>query len=423
MFDLKAIRENPAAFDAGLARRGLEGQSSEILALDEKRRELMTVAQEKQARRNEASREIGKIKSQGGDADAIMKEVAGLKNELADLEVEEKRLGEEINDILCRIPNIPHSEVPEGKDESDNVEVRTHGDIPSFDFEPKRHFDIGEGLGLMDFETAAEISGSRFVILKDKLARLSRALGQFMLDLHTDTHGYREMQTPCLVKSDALFGTGQLPKFEDDLFKTTADHWLIPTAEVTLTNLGRGQIIPTEDLPLRYTALTQCFRAEAGAAGRDTRGMIRQHQFDKVELVTVTTEDKALAELDYMTNAAEEVLKRLGLSYRVVMLCTGDMGFSAQKTFDIEVWLPGENQYREISSCSVCGDFQARRMNMRHRPKGEKKTEFATTLNGSGVAVGRALVAVLENYQQADGSVIIPEALRPYMNGLEVLTK
>lgn len=422
MFDLKDIRTNPEQFDAGLAKRGLAPISADILALDIKRRELMTEAQDKQAWRNDASREIGQLRSKGEDASDLMAKVSAIKGELADLEAEQNRLGQEITDILSALPNIPLDEVPMGKDESDNVEVRVVGDIPSFDFEPKRHFEIGEALGQMDFETAAEISGSRFVILKNKLARLSRALGQFMLDLHVDEHGHQEMQTPVLVKADALYGTSQLPKFEEDLFKTTGDHYLIPTAEVTLTNINREKIIETESLPLRYTALTQCFRSEAGAAGRDTRGMIRQHQFDKVELVTVAAPEQGLDELERMTAAAEEVLKRLGLSYRVVMLCTGDMGFSARKTYDIEVWLPGETQYREISSCSLCGDFQARRMNMRHRPRGEKKTDFPVTLNGSGVAVGRALVAVLENYQQADGSVIIPEALRPYMNGLEVLT-
>ena len=420
MFDLKAIRENPDAFDAGLARRGLEAEAGSLLALDEKRRALQTEAQTAQARRNEASKQIGLAKREGreDEARALMAEVGDLKARLAVLEEEEQDLAGALDAMLLAIPNLPYDDVPAGEDENGNVECRTVGTPPQLDFAPKEHFELGEALGLMDFERAVKLSGSRFVVLKGALARLERALGQFMLDVHTTDFGYEETVTPALVRSDALLGTGQLPKFADDQFRTTTDHWLIPTAEVTLTNLHAGEILDEAELPKRSTALTQCFRAEAGAAGRDTRGMIRQHQFAKVELVSVVAPEDSDAEHQRMTEAAETVLKRLDLPYRVMELCDGDMGFSARRTFDIEVWLPGQGRYREISSCSVCGDFQARRMKLRCRARGEKKTRFPHTLNGSGVAVGRALIAVMENYQRADGGIDVPVALRPYMAGL-----
>ncbi|NVJ97644.1 MAG: serine--tRNA ligase [Alphaproteobacteria bacterium] len=423
MFDLKFIRENPEAFDKALARRGEEPRAEEIIALDASRRAVQTEAQAAQARRNEASKLIGKAKGQGDEekAQALMAEVSGLKSRLAEMEDEERTLGEKLNGYLMSLPNMVYDDVPAGDSEDDNEEVRTWGKPSSFDFDPKEHFDLGEALGMMDFERAAKLSGSRFVVLKDQLARLERALGQFMLDLHTTEHGYTEMLTPAMVRDSALLGTGQLPKFGDDAFKTTTDHWLIPTSEVTLTNLHSGEILDEEDLPFRFTAHSQCFRAEAGAAGRDTRGMIRQHQFEKVELVSVTTPEQSDEELERMLGCAEEVLKRLHLPYRVVKLCTGDIGFGARRTYDIEVWLPGQDKFREISSCSVCGDFQARRMKMRCRPKGEKQTRFVHTLNGSGLAVGRTLIAVMENYQQADGSIRVPEALKPYMRGVEVI--
>jgi len=422
MFDIKIIRDNPADFDKGLARRGLEPLSAALIAIDAERRAIVTDLSNWQARRNEVSKDIGKIKSQGGDADALIAEVAELKKNIADGEAKEREVSEQLRSQLLSIPNLPHANTPDGDDEDANVLVRTEGDVPTFDFEVKEHFDLGADLGQMDFETAAKLSGSRFVLLSGALARLERALGQFMVDLHTSEHDYTEVQTPVLVKSEALVGTGQLPKFEEDLFKAD-DHWLIPTAEVTLTNMNRDSIVPTENLPLRYTALTQCFRAEAGSAGRDTRGMIRQHQFNKVELVSIVAPEQGEAELERKTGAAEEVLKRLGLPYRVMALCTGDIGFSAHKTYDLEVWLPGQNKYREISSCSLCGDFQARRMNMRHRAKDEKQTQFPFTLNGSGLAVGRTLVAVMENYQQADGSIRVPDALKPYMGGMTVIER
>ena len=322
---------------------------------------------------------------------------------------------------MCALPNIPADDVPDGKDETSNIEIRKVGDIPSFEFEPKDHVALGEGLGMMDFERAAKLSGARFVVLSSALARMERALGAFMLDMHTTEFGYRETNPPALVRSEALYGTGQLPKFGDDLFKTEEGFWLIPTAEVPLTNLVANEILDDSSLPRRVTAMTACFRSEAGAAGQDTRGMIRQHQFTKVELVSIANPDESDAELERMTGCAEEVLKRLGLAYRTIILCSGDMGFSARKTYDIEVWLPAQDRYREISSCSNCGDFQARRMRTRFKPEGKKDTVFVHTLNGSGLAVGRALIAVLENYQQADGSIVVPEALRPYMGGLDVI--
>ncbi len=425
MFDIKWIREHPQDFDKGMARRGLEPQSEALLALDAKRRELVSQLQELQSRRNAASKEIGKAMAAGekSRAEELKAEVAALKGRMQELEEAARTAEAELKMHLSALPNIPLDEVPDGADENGNVEVRRVGEPPKFDFAPKQHFELGEALGYMDFETAAAMSGARFVILKGPLARLERALAQFMLDLQTGEHGYEEVNPPLLVRSDALFGTGQLPKFAEDLFRTTDDRWLIPTAEVPLTNLAAGKILPESALPMRVTAHTHCFRSEAGAAGRDTRGMIRQHQFTKVELVSITTPEQGRAELDRKTAAAEEVLKRLGLAYRVVALCTGDMGFSAQMTYDLEVWLPGQNTYREISSVSLCGDFQARRMNARYRKEGEKGARFVHTLNGSGLAVGRALVAVLENYQNADGSITVPQALRPYMGGMERIEK
>ena len=425
MFDIKWIRENPEAFDAGLKKRGLSPQSANLIALDEARRAHVTKLQEAQARRNAASKEIGKAKAAKDEAtaEALMAEVAALKDQLAAGEGEERALDAKLRDALSVIPNLPLDEVPLGKDEKDNVEVRKVGTPTKFDFAPKQHFELGEALGLMDFATAAKISGARFVVLKGALARLERALGAFMLDLHTGEFGYTENIVPLLVRDDAAYGTGNLPKFAEDLFRTENGFWLIPTAEVSLTNFAREEILDEEKLPMRLTAHTPCFRSEAGAAGRDTRGMIRQHQFSKVELVSITTPEESLAEHERMTSCAEEVLKRLGLPFRTILLCTGDMGFASRKTYDIEVWLPGEDTYREISSCSVCGDFQARRMNARYRPKGAKDTRFVHTLNGSGLAVGRTLIAVMENYQQADGSILIPEALRPYMGGLARIEK
>ncbi|HEY4162832.1 MAG TPA: serine--tRNA ligase, partial [Dongiaceae bacterium] len=375
--------------------------------------------QELQAKRNELSRQVGQAKSKGGDASAIMAEVAALKEEIGMAEAEDQALGSELDALLASQPNLPAPDVPDGKDERDNRVERTVGSIRNFPFQPKQHFEIGEALGLMDFEAAAKLSGARFVVLRGALARLERALAQFMLDLHTTEFGYTEVAPPFLVRDNALYGTGQLPKFAEDLFKTEQGLWMIPTSEVPLTNLAADTIIDEAQLPLRYTALTPCFRSEAGAAGKDTRGMIRQHQFMKVELVSIAHPDHSEAEHLRMTSCAEEVLKRLELPYRVITLSTGDMGFAAQKTHDIEVWVPGQGAYREISSCSNCGEFQARRMKARWRKAGEKATRFVHTLNGSGLAIGRTLIAILENYQQADGSVAIPAALRPYMNGRE----
>ncbi|HEY8246292.1 MAG TPA: serine--tRNA ligase [Hyphomicrobium sp.] len=469
MFDIKWIRDNPAAFDAGMKKRGLAPLSAELIALDEERRAHVTKLQEAQARRNAASKEIGAAKAAKDEAkaNALMAEVATLKDVLAKGEAVERELDGKLRDALSVIPNLPLDDVPVGKDEKDNVEVRKVGAPPKFAFRPKQHFEIGEGLGLMDFATAAKISGARFTVLKGALARLERALGAFMLDLHTAEFGYAENSVPLLVKDHAAYGTGNLPKFAEDLFSTSKiiqfveffekkmaaygaskftelnqermvelaaaafelfpfkaeRFWLIPTAEVSLTNFVREEILDEAKLPMRLTAQTPCFRSEAGAAGKDTRGMIRQHQFTKVELVSITTPEESLAEHERMTSCAEEVLKRLGLPFRTILLCTGDMGFASQKTYDIEVWLPGENTYREISSCSVCGDFQARRMNARYKPRGAKDTRFVHTLNGSGLAVGRTLIAVLENYQQPDGTVVIPEQLRPYMGDLAVIEK
>ncbi|MBC2667239.1 serine--tRNA ligase [Novosphingobium flavum] len=423
MHDIKLIRENPDLFDAGLARRGVEPMAGAILALDTARRAVATRMQEAQGQRNEASKAIGAAMGKGDKAEAerLKAEVAGLKDILPALEQEERELTVNLNDALARYPNLPVAEVPEGEDEAGNVEVARWGSPREFAFQPREHADLGPALGL-DFETGALISGARFTFLRGQMARLQRALAQFMLDTQTAANGYTECAPPLLVKDEAVFGTGQLPKFAEDLFKTTDGRWLIPTAEVSLTNAVQGQILTEAQLPLRMTALTPCFRSEAGAAGRDTRGYIRQHQFDKVELVTICAPDQSDAEHAKMTAAAEGILQALNLPYRKVLLCAGDMGFTARITYDLEVWLPGQGAYREISSISNCGDFQARRMNARFRPEGQKGTEFVHTLNGSGLAVGRTLVAVLENYQQDDGSVTVPEALCPYMGGLTSLT-
>jgi seryl-tRNA synthetase len=418
MHDLRLIRDNPEAFDRGLARRGVSPMAGEILELDARRRAAQTTLQEIQARRNEASKEIGKAKREGRDAEALMAEVAGLKDRVQQIEEEERAAGATLDSFLVSLPNLPADDVPDGPDETANVELRRVGEPPRINT-ALEHFDLGEKLGMMDFSAGAKLSGARFTVLRGKLARLERALGQFMLDLHVTEHGFTEVMPPLLVRDEATFGTGQLPKFSEDLFRTNTGHWLIPTAEVPLTNLVADRILDLEDLPLRMTALTPCFRSEAGAAGKDTRGMIRQHQFWKVEMVSVTGPDQSQAEHERMTECAETVLKRLGLPFRTIVLCTGDMGFSARKTYDIEVWLPGQNTYREISSVSNCGDFQARRMKARCRPRGEKNTQFVHTLNGSGVAVGRCLIAVMENFQQPDGSIIVPEALQPYMGGLD----
>ena len=421
MFDIRWIREEPEAFDTAMKRRGLDALSGQVLALDAKRRQAQTDLQTMQTRRNEASKAIGEAKRKGEDAEALMAEVAGLKDKMAAAEEGERQLAAELQDLLSGLPNAPLPEVPEGEDESANVCLRTHLDPRKFNFEAKEHYDLGEALGFLDFETAAKLSGARFAVMRGKVARLHRALAQFMLDLHTSEHGYTEVAPPFLVRDEILYGTGQLPKFPEDLFKTTHGLWLIPTAEVPLTNLVAEEIVAAEALPMRVTALTPCFRSEAGSAGRDTRGMLRQHQFEKVELVSVTTPEQSADELERMVGCAETVLQRLDLPYRTMVLSTGDMGFSAAKTYDVEVWLPGQDAYREISSCSNCLDFQARRMKARYRPEGEKGTRFVHTLNGSGVAVGRCLIAVMENYQQADGSIEVPEALRPYMGGLEVI--
>jgi len=421
MHDIRRIREAPEAFDAMLARRGLAPLAAEILALDRRRRAAQTAFQEMQAARNALSRRIGAARGTGGDASALQAEAAAMAEAIAHEEAEEKRLGAELDALLATIPNWPDEAVPAGSGEADNVVLRAWGEPRRFDFTPLQHFDLGERLGLMDFEAAARLAGARFVVLKGALARLERALGQFMLDLQTGEHGYTEVNPPLLVREAVLYGTGQLPKFRDDQFATTDGRWLIPTAEVPLTNLVREQVLAEADLPLRVAALTPCFRAEAGSAGRDTRGMLRQHQFMKVELVSITTPEQSEAEHARMTQAAETVLQRLGLAYRVVDLCAGDLGFGAARTFDLEVWLPGQGAYREISSCSNCRDFQARRMEARYRPAEGRGTRFVHTLNGSGVAVGRALIAVMETYQRADGGIDIPEALRPHMGGLAAI--
>jgi len=425
MLDIKWIRENPEALDAALAKRGAAAQAQSLIVLDEARRSHVSSLQALQERRNFASKEIGKAMAakDQATADTLKTEVATIKDELQAGEAKERELDEALKHALSVLPNIPLDEVPVGADESENVEVRKVGDKPDLGFKPKEHYELGEALGLMDFERAAKMSGSRFTILTGALARLERALGQFMLDLHTGEHGYTEVNPPLMVNDAAAYGTDKLPKFGDDLFRTTDGRWLIPTAEVPLTYMAAGEIIDEVDLPKRYVAQTACFRSEAGSAGRDTRGMLRQHQFTKVELVSVTTPETSMAEHERMTASAEAVLKRLGLPFRTIVLCTGDMGFGAQKTYDIEVWMPGQDAYREISSCSVCGDFQGRRMNARCRKAGDKATRFVHTLNGSGVAVGRALIAVMENYQNADGSITVPDALRAYMGGLTKIEK
>ncbi len=421
MFDIKWIRENPEAFDKALATRGMAPAADAMIALDAQRRDALTRAQDIQSSRNKVAKEIGAAKARGEDAAELIAEVSRSKQEQAEAEEAAKQAEAELDTALAGLPNVPAETVPVGPDESANIEIRKWGEPRGLGFEAKEHFDIGEALGLMDFERAAKLSGARFVVLTGALARLERAIANFMLDLQTVENGYTEVIPPVLVKDEALFGTGQLPKFSEDLFRTTNDFWLIPTAEVPLTNLVAGEILNEADLPKRMTALTPCFRSEAGSAGKDTRGMIRQHQFNKVEMVCITRAEDSETELERMTGCAEEVLKRLELPYRVVVLSTGDMGFSARRTHDIEVWLPGQGRYREISSCSSCGDFQARRMKARYRPENEKGTRFVHTLNGSGLAVGRTLIAVMENYQQADGGIAVPEALKPYMGGLEVI--
>jgi seryl-tRNA synthetase len=447
MHDIKSIRDNPQAFDAALKRRGLEPMSASLLDIDEKRRAAILASEQAQARRNSASKEIGDAKKAKDDARAakLMAEVAELKTTMPQLEAAAKAADEELAKELAAIPNLPLEDVPDGVDEHGNVQRHVFGKIRNYAFNQKPHDDLGGALGYMDFEAAAKLSGARFVVLKKGLARLDRAIGQFMLDLHTNEHGYTEINPPLMVRDEVMFGTGQLPKFEDDQFWAVKGELLtgveddverlgrlrserlglIPTAEVPLTNLVRESILDEKELPLRFTALTPCFRAEAGAAGRDTRGMIRQHQFTKVELVSITTPDNSKDELERMLSSAEEVLRRLDLHYRVMTLCAGDMGFSAQKTYDIEVWMPGQGAggaYREISSCSVCGDFQARRMDARYRDS-SNKPRFVHTLNGSGTAVGRALIAVMETYQQEDGSIAVPEVLQPYMGGVKVVEK
>ena len=423
MHDIRLIRDNPQGFDAGLARRGVAPVSAHILALDEERRALATKLQDAQSRRNEASKAIGAAMGKGDKetAEALKAEVAEIKQSMPDLEEREKALGEKLQDALSVIPNIPFDDVPQGADEADNVEMSVWGEKPNFDFTPKEHADFAPALG-MDFETGALLSGARFTFLRGNMARLHRALGQFMIDRQVSEYGYTECAPPVLVRDEAMYGTDKLPKFAEDSFRTTDDRWLIPTSEVSLTASVMGQILDESALPMRLTALTQCFRSEAGSAGRDTRGFIRQHQFEKCELVSIVKPEDSGAEHERMVKAAESILEALNLPYRKVLLCTGDMGFGARKTYDLEVWLPGQDAYREISSCSNTGDFQALRMKTRYRPAGEKKkTEAVHTLNGSGLAVGRTLVAVIENYQQADGSVLVPGALAPYMGGITKL--
>jgi len=424
MHDLRWIRENPDAFDRGLERRGLPPCAEQVLALDKEWRAFETAAQEAQAARNRLSREIGGAKSRGEPIDALLRQVEGSKEAEATTAAKTAELRQQIDALLASLPNLPAEEVPDGPDESANLEIRRVGEPPRFNFAPLPHEAIGEKLGLMDFARAAKLSGSRFVVLKGALARLERAIAQFMLDLHTREFGYTEISPPLLVRDEVVFGTGQLPKQAEDMFRTTDEtggFWLIPTAEVPLTNLVAGEILDETVLPLRFTAWTPCFRSEAGAAGKDTRGMLRQHQFQKVELVSVTRPEDSEAEHERMTGCAEEVLKRLGLPYRVMLLSSGDMGFAARKTYDLEVWLPAQNTYREISSCSNCGPFQALRMKARYRPAGGKGAQPLHTLNGSGLAVGRTLIAILENFQRANGTVAIPEALQPYMGGQKAI--
>ena len=421
MHDIKFIRSSAEQFDAGLLRRGLNGQAKEILGLDVKLRQIQTDLQDLQTRRNAIAKEFGLLKKAGGDTSVLTTENEHIKEKMTILEAEMIAFENELHSVLSYIPNLPADDCPDGKDESENVEVRRHGTPREFDFTPKQHFEIGENLKMMDFERAAKMSGSRFVVLTGQLARLERAIAQFMLDTHTTKFGYTEAYVPLLVHDAAPYGVAHLPKFADDMFKTTTGHWLTSTSEVTLTNLVAGEILTEAELPLRFTAYSQCFRSEAGSAGKDTRGMIRQHQFSKVELVSITLPEQAVAEHERMTEAAETILKKLELPFRTLALCTGDMGFASEKTYDLEVWLPGQNAYREISSCSRCNDFQARRMNTRYKSKADGKNYFVHTLNGSGLAVGRTMVAILENYQQADGSVTVPNVLVPYMGGVTVI--
>ncbi len=425
MHDLKFIRDNPNQFDVAMAQRKLPPQAEIILSFDKKKRGLQTQLQDLQMARNGKSKEIGVAKKMGDDAKAnqMMSDVAAIKIKMSELEKQEITCADELLEILAGLPNMPFVDVAIGDDEDDNIEQYKWGEIPSFDFEPKQHFELGEDLGLMDFDTASKISGARFVILKGALSKLERALANFMIDIQTAEHGCLEITPPALVRQHALYGTGQLPKFKEDLFHTDDGFWLIPTAEVPLTNMVRDTILDAKQLPMRFCALTQCFRAEAGSAGRDTRGMIRQHQFSKVEMVSITSPENSDEELKRMTQCAAVILQKLGLAYRVVSLCTGDLGFSARRTNDLEVWLPGQDKYREISSCSNCGDFQARRMKGRFRDADAKGTKFFHTLNGSGLAVGRCLVAILENYQNQDGSITIPDILIPYMAGLSVIER
>ncbi|WP_273718517.1 MULTISPECIES: serine--tRNA ligase [Bartonella] len=423
MLDIKWIRENPEKLDKALASRGLEPQAERLIQLDLARRSHVAKVQLAQERRNAVSKEIGQALAISDEqmAERLRAEVEELKVFLSSATAEEKQLTESLEKILSALPNIPLDDVPEGKDESDNVVIRHFGIPPIFNFTPKEHFDLGQDLKQMNFERASRLSGTRFTVLSGALARLERALGQFMLDVHVNEHGYTEVSVPLLVRDEIVYGAAQLPKFAEDLFQTTDGRWLISTAEVPLTNLVNDEILEISDLPLRFSSLSPCFRSEAGAAGRDTRGMLRQHQFWKVEMVSITSEEQSLMELERMTECAEDILKRLGLPFRTVVLSTGDMGFAACKTYDIEVWLPGQECYREISSCSVCGDFQGRRMNARYRKEGDKKLHFVHSLNGSGTAVGRCLIAVLENYQQADGSIIVPDVLQPYMGGMRCI--
>ena len=424
MFDIKWIRDNAEAFDQAQIARGAEASSSRLIALDDARIAHIQELQDAQQRRNAASKEIGKAKGSGDEekAQALMAEVSELKGFIQGGEAKERELQDALNEALSTIPNIALDDVPAGADEEDNVLLHVWGEKPKLDFDAKEHFELEATNGQMDFEAAAKLSGSRFVVLRGQLARLERAIGQFMIDVHVNEHGCEEVSVPTLVRSDAMFGTGQLPKFAEDAFETTDDRWLIPTSEVPLTNLVRDSIVDADQLPMRFTALSHCYRSEAGSAGRDTRGMLRQHQFTKVEMVSITDEDSSVAEQERMLGCAEKILQKLGIHYRVMTLCTGDMGFSARRTFDIEAWLPGQDTYREISSVSVCGDFQARRMNARYRVAGEKAVKYVHTLNGSGVAVGRCLIAVMENYQNADGSITVPEVLRPYMGGVDVIS-
>jgi len=424
MHDIRFIRENPQAFDAAMARRGLSGVSAEVLAIDALRREKIAAAEAAQAERNAASKDVGAAKARGEEAEfARLRALVGAKKEeIATLEAEAEAQDRRLTEILMGLPNLPLDDVPDGADETANVEIHRWGTPPAFAFAPKEHFEIAAVAASLDFETAAKLSGARFVMLTGTAARVHRALAQFMLDTHTAENGLTEVNAPVLVREEAMLGTGQLPKFGEDSYQTTNGWWLIPTSEVTLTNIVAGEILEESDLPRRYTAHSLCFRSEAGSAGRDTRGMLRQHQFEKVEMVSITHPDRSRAELDRMTGCAQGILEKLGLPYRTVVLCTGDMGFGARRTHDIEVWLPGQNTYREISSCSVCGDFQARRMNARFRPAGGGKPDFVHTLNGSGLAVGRCLIAVLENGQREDGSVALPEALAPYLGGARAIT-